>query len=82
MIDRKSYPEHILAVRVHQPGENNKSKRLPGCSRSRKKSFLRMRGTTVPRKEQNKAFNEEIGQPGERLRLLLHKKVYYGDELI
>ena len=26
-----------------------------------------MRGTTVPRKEQNKAFDEEIEQPGERL---------------
>ncbi len=24
----------------------------------------RMRGTTVPRKKQNKAFEEEIGQPG------------------
>jgi len=27
-----------------------------------------MRGTTVPRKEQNKAFDEEIGQPGKRVR--------------
>jgi len=25
-----------------------------------------MRGTTVPRKEQNKAFDEEIGQPDGR----------------
>ena len=33
-------------------------------------SFLRMRGTTVPRKEQNKAFDEEIGQPDRRASLL------------
>ena len=54
-------------VSVHQPGENSRSKRPSGCSMSRKKSFLQMRGTTVPRKEQNKAFDEEIEQPDERL---------------
>jgi len=54
-------------VSPQQPDENSRSKRSPGCSRSRKKSFLRMRGTTVPRKEQNKAFDEEIEQPGKRL---------------
>ena len=32
-----------------------------------------MRGTTVPRKEQNKAFDEDIGQPDERLRVFLEK---------
>jgi hypothetical protein len=30
---------------------------------SRKKSFLRMRCMTIHRSEQNKAFDEEIGQP-------------------
>jgi len=54
-------------VSVHQPAENRRSKRSSGCSRSRKEPFLRMRGTTVPRKEQNKAFDEEIEQPDERL---------------
>jgi len=44
-----------------------RNKRSSGCSRSRKKSFLQMRGTTVPRKEQNKASDEEIEQPDERL---------------
>jgi len=56
-----------IAISGVTVGQNHRSKRSLGCSRSRKKSFLRMRGTTVPRKEQNKAFDEEIEQPKERL---------------
>jgi len=33
-----------------------------------------MRGTTVPRREQNKAFDEEIGQSGECVPTLLFAK--------
>jgi hypothetical protein len=51
-------------VNVYQPNENRKStrslRRTP-FSRLRKKSFfLRMQHTTVPRKEQNNAFDKEI----------------------
>ena len=54
-------------VSVHQPGENSRSKRPSGCSRSRKAFVLRLRRITIRRKEKNQMFDEEIGQPGERL---------------
>lgn len=51
----------------HDPGENGTSTRSSDCSKSRKKSYLQMRGPTLPCKEHKKACDKEIEQPNERV---------------
>jgi len=68
-LSQRPYHNVLITMPLSQHSHTiDQSKRSSGCSRSRKKSFLRMRGTTVPRNKQNKAFDEELGQPDERLR--------------